>query len=90
MAMVQIREDESFDSAMRRFKRACEKEGIFTILRRKEYYEKPTEKRKRKGAATKKRQAKITMYKGREQFGRKPRGKTAKPKKFGERKFGER
>ena len=48
----------SFDVALRRFKRLCEKAGIPTKLRTMEYYEKPTTKRKRKAAAAEKRHAK--------------------------------
>jgi len=43
---------------LRRFKRACEKAGILTELRRREYYEKPTQERKRKKAAAVKRHLK--------------------------------
>jgi len=55
MPGVRIRESEHFDGALRRFKRACEKAGILTELRRREYYEKPTQERKRKAAAAVKR-----------------------------------
>lgn len=48
----------SFDVALRRFKRACEKAGIPSKLRQMEFYEKPTSKRKRKRAAAVKRYAK--------------------------------
>jgi small subunit ribosomal protein S21 len=58
MPSVRIRENEYFDAALRRFKRACEKAGILTELRRREYYEKPTQERKRKKAAAVKRHAK--------------------------------
>jgi len=58
MPSVRIRENEYFDSALRRFKRACEKAGILTELRRREYYEKPPQERKRKKAAAVKRHAK--------------------------------
>jgi small subunit ribosomal protein S21 len=57
---VRIRDNEHFDAALRRFKRACEKAGILTELRRREYYEKPTQERKRKKAAAVKRQIKRT------------------------------
>lgn len=60
MPNVKIREHESFDGAMRRFKRACEKAGIPSKLRQIEYYEKPTAKRKRKKSAAVKRQQKRT------------------------------
>jgi small subunit ribosomal protein S21 len=55
MPYVIIKECDSFDVALRRLKRACEKAGIPTILRQKEHYEKPTSKRKRKRAAAIKR-----------------------------------
>lgn len=51
-------DNNTFDVAMRRFKRACEKAGILSKLRQIEYYEKPTSKRKRKRAAAVKRYAK--------------------------------
>jgi small subunit ribosomal protein S21 len=57
---VRIRENENFDAALRRFKRACEKAGILSELRSREFYEKPTQERKRKKAAAVKRQIKRT------------------------------
>tara|TARA_B100000678_G_scaffold210030_1_gene177574 strand:+ start:1639 stop:1854 length:216 start_codon:yes stop_codon:yes gene_type:complete len=58
MPIVQIKENEYFDAAMRRFKRTCEKAGILAELRRREFYEKPTQERKRKKAAAVKRHLK--------------------------------
>jgi len=58
MPSVRVRENEPFDVALRRFKRACEKAGILTEIRRREYYEKPTAVRKRKAAAAVKRHMK--------------------------------
>lgn len=58
MPTIDVQETGSFDVALRRFKRACEKAGIPTKLRQIEYYEKPTSKRKRKHAAAVKRYAK--------------------------------
>lgn len=55
MPQVNVKECDSFDVALRRFKRACEKAGIPTKLRQIEFYEKPTAKRKRKRAAAIKR-----------------------------------
>lgn len=55
MPHVNVKECDSFDVALRRFKRACEKAGIPTKLRQIEFYEKPTSKRKRKRAAAVKR-----------------------------------
>ena len=56
--ITHVKENEYFDAALRRFKRACEKAGILTELRRREFYEKPTQERKRKKAAAVKRHAK--------------------------------
>lgn len=48
MPLVQVRDDESFENALRRFKRKCEKAGILTELRKRQHFEKPSVKRKRK------------------------------------------
>jgi len=58
MPMVKVRQDEPFDVILRRFRRSCEKAGIFTEVRRREAYEKPTSIRKRKAAAARKREQK--------------------------------
>ena len=58
MPQVKVRNDEPFDVILRRFRRSCEKAGIFTEMRRREHYEKPTAVRKRKAAAARKREAK--------------------------------
>lgn len=58
MPDVKLREGEPFDIALRRFKRACEKAGVIAEVRRREFYEKPTQIRKRKKAAAVKRHAK--------------------------------
>lgn len=55
MPAIKVRENEPFDIAMRRFKRACEKAGILAEVHRREFYEKPTQVRKRKAAAAVKR-----------------------------------
>jgi small subunit ribosomal protein S21 len=55
MPTVKVRENEPFDVALRRFKRACEKAGILAEVHRREFYEKPTQVRKRKAAAAVKR-----------------------------------
>jgi small subunit ribosomal protein S21 len=46
--LVHVKEDESFENAMRRFKRKCEKSGILSELKKRQHYEKPSAKRKRK------------------------------------------
>ena len=48
MPVVHVRDDESFENALRRFKRKCEKEGILTELKKRQHFEKPCVKRKRK------------------------------------------
>ena len=55
MSVVRIRENESFENALRRFKKQCEKTGILSEVRKREHFEKPSLKRKRKLLATKKR-----------------------------------
>ena len=55
MPSVTVRENEPFEYALRRFKRSCEKAGVLAETRRREYYEKPTQERKRKSAAAVKR-----------------------------------
>ncbi len=55
MPEVKVRENEPFDVALRRFKRSCEKAGVLAEVHRREFYEKPTQVRKRKAAAAVKR-----------------------------------
>ncbi len=55
MPNVRIKEGESFDVALRHFKRACERAGILAEAHRRGSYEKPTQVRKRKAAAAIKR-----------------------------------
>jgi len=58
MSTVRVGDTETVDSAIRRFKRKCARDGIIGDLRRKESYEKPSVKRKKKAEAARKR-----MYK---------------------------
>ena len=55
MPGVRVRENESFENALRRFKKQCEKTGIISEIRKREHYEKPSVKRKRKALAARKR-----------------------------------
>ncbi len=55
MPSVKVKENEPVDIAIRRFKRACEKAGVLADVRKHEFYEKPTQERKRKKAAAVKR-----------------------------------
>jgi small subunit ribosomal protein S21 len=55
MAGVRVRENEPLQSALKRFKRQCEKAGILSEVRKREFYEKPSVRKKRKAAAARKR-----------------------------------
>lgn len=48
MPEIEIKKDESFESALRRFKRKIEQEGILRELRDRKHYEKPSERKRRK------------------------------------------
>jgi small subunit ribosomal protein S21 len=52
---VRIRDNESIESAIRRFKKTCEKAGILAELRKREHFEKPSIKKKKKAIAARKR-----------------------------------
>ena len=54
MPIVHVREDERFENALRRFKRKCEKAGVLTELKKRQHFEKPSVKRKRKAIQAKK------------------------------------
>ncbi|HHX61923.1 MAG TPA: 30S ribosomal protein S21 [Epulopiscium sp.] len=54
MSEVQIKENESLDNALRRFKKNCAKAGIMQEVRKREHYEKPSVKRKLKSEAARK------------------------------------
>lgn len=56
MPRIKVKDTEPFDIALRRFRRSCEKAGVLTEVRKREFYEKPTSVRKRKAAAAVKRQ----------------------------------
>lgn len=51
MSEVHIKENESLDSALRRFKRSCAKAGVLSELRKREHYESPSVKRRKKSEA---------------------------------------
>ena len=58
MAEVRVKEGENLDSALRRFKRQCARSGVLAELRKREHYEKPSVKRKKKSEAARKRKFK--------------------------------
>ena len=55
MSEVKIKDNESLDSALKRFKRSCQKAGIMGEVRKREHYDKPSVKRKKKSEAARKR-----------------------------------
>ncbi len=57
MANVKASGDESFESLLRRFNKKVQQDGILSEIRRREYYEKPSIKRKRKEAAKRRKTA---------------------------------
>jgi small subunit ribosomal protein S21 len=55
---VVVREDESFESALRRFKKQVEKAGVLSEMRKRQHYEKPSVRRKKKALAARKKMLK--------------------------------
>lgn len=55
MAQVRVGENESLDSALKRFKEQCRKAGVLSEVRKREHYEKPSVKRKKKAEAARRR-----------------------------------
>ena len=58
MSEVRVKENESLDNALRRFKRNCARAGILAEVRKREHYEKPSVRRKKKSEAARKRKFK--------------------------------
>ena len=59
MATVYVKENESLESALKRFKRSCARDGVMSELRKREHYEKPSVKRKKKSEAARKKARKF-------------------------------
>ena len=59
MAQVIVRDNESLESALKRFKRSCARDGVMSELRKREHYEKPSVKRKKKSEAARKKAKKF-------------------------------
>jgi small subunit ribosomal protein S21 len=65
MPAVRVKQNEPFESAMKRFKKQCEKAGVLSEVKKREHYEKPSVKRKRKAIAARKKalkRARLTGY----------------------------
>ncbi|KOA21238.1 30S ribosomal protein S21 [Clostridium homopropionicum DSM 5847] len=59
MSEVKLRENETLESALKRFKRSCAKAGVLSEVRKREHYEKPSVKRKKKSEAARRRKTKV-------------------------------
>ena len=55
MALIRLRDNESFESAFRRFKKSCEKSGILSEVKNRENFEKPSVRLKKKSISARKR-----------------------------------
>lgn len=53
MSEIKVGENESLESALKRFKRQCARSGVLTEYRKREHYEKPSVKKKKKSEAAK-------------------------------------
>lgn len=54
MPSVKVRESDSFENALRKFKKQCEREGILSEIKKREHYEKPSVRKKKKAIAARK------------------------------------
>jgi small subunit ribosomal protein S21 len=55
LSEIRVKENESLDSALKRFKRQCARSGVLAEVRKREHYEKPSVRRKKKSEAARKR-----------------------------------
>ena len=61
MPIVRVREGENFDKALRRFTKACEKAGLMSDIRKHQHFEKPSERKKRKLNAARRKQRRLSI-----------------------------
>jgi small subunit ribosomal protein S21 len=61
MPSVKVREGENFEKAFKRFAKACEKAGLMSEIKKHQHFEKPSERRKRKINAAKRKMRKLNM-----------------------------
>ena len=54
MPSIRVRETDYFENALRKFKKQCEREGILSEIKKREHYEKPSVKKKKKALAARK------------------------------------
>jgi len=65
MPVVRVRPNESFENALKKFKKQCEKEGILSEIKKREHYEKPSVKKKKKAIAARKKAVKRRRFSSR-------------------------
>lgn len=58
MPSIRVRENDSFENALKKFKKQCEKEGILSEVKKREHYDKPSVKKKKKAIAARKKAVK--------------------------------
>ncbi|HCH67678.1 MAG: 30S ribosomal protein S21 [Eubacteriales bacterium] len=58
MAEIRVKENETLDSALRRFKKSCARSGVLSEVKKREQYDKPSVKKKKKSEAARKRKFK--------------------------------
>ena len=58
MPQIRVRESDSFENALKKFKKQCEKEGILSEIKKREHYDKPSVKKKKKAIAARKKAVK--------------------------------
>ncbi|MCI0514488.1 30S ribosomal protein S21 [candidate division KSB1 bacterium] len=64
MPSVKVRDNEAFERAFRRFTKACEKAGLMSEIKKHQHFEKPSEKKKRKMNAARRKQRRLVMIEG--------------------------
>lgn len=62
MPVVKVGENESFENALKKFKKQCEREGILSEVKKREHYDKPSVKRKKKAIAARKKAVKRLKF----------------------------
>ena len=62
MPGVIVRDTEPFEKALKRFKKTCEKAGVMSDMKKHQHFEKPSERRKRKMNAAKRKRIKMALF----------------------------
>jgi small subunit ribosomal protein S21 len=65
MPSVRVREGENFERALKRFTKACEKAGLMSDIKKHQHFEKPSEKKKRRINAAKRKQRRMSILENR-------------------------